>query len=397
MFLSVFYALQIEPNDPQNWIHNISFFDLQSRWNRGSGISLALSKLSCERKRKHPCKHPAECVCPKDPQLVTIAVAGAQIQGASEMGLNTSTLVQGLDFNIGIFIGATSSSNGSQGWFNFSDVSVNETVQPGLEFEDKAALSLPTRFSNCSWSHVATAKTVRWGGQNVPLLLHQADYGAIGGISFDDCFVSDGVEKRPWLKCDSCRSRGPALAITGHVTVDNSGGCHTENVAHRSLSVTCEQHDDSVFAQKTIAAPEWVTLPDYDCTCGCPGLPANNTPGYGCTQGVPQLSVPTCQQYAAKNNYTAFAFQTSAKPYKNGTRQCWLQWGTDFAWLEPKSCPPSANRTEYCRSIFKGVGHSGDTSGCLKGKVKNCKTDDDDSNDADHRTTVQPIGRETQD
>ena len=120
-------------------------------------------------------------------------------------------------------------------------MSVNETVQPGLEFEDKAALSLPVRFSNCSWSHVATAKTVRWGGQNVPLLLHQAEYNAIGGITFDHCSVGDGAEARPWLKCDSCRSRGPALGITGDITVKNSAGCRTDNVPASGLAVTCDR------------------------------------------------------------------------------------------------------------------------------------------------------------
>jgi hypothetical protein len=89
----------IEPNDPSNWIHNISFYDLQSRWNRGSGISLALGKLSCAKLRR-PCHHPAECVCPKDPPAVTITVAGAQIQGVSELGLNGSSMIQGLDFNM---------------------------------------------------------------------------------------------------------------------------------------------------------------------------------------------------------------------------------------------------------------------------------------------------------
>jgi hypothetical protein len=231
-------GVDIEPNEPSNWIHNISFFDLQSRWNRGSGLSLALGKLSCGA-IKRPCHHPAECICPKDPPAVTVAVDGALIQGASEMGLNASALIQGLDFNIGIFIGASPFANTSHGGLNFSNVSVNETVQPGLEFEDKAALSLPVRFADCSWSHVATAKAVRWGGQNVPLLLHQSQYGAIGGVFFDKCFVDDGAMHRPWLKCDSCESRGHALEIEGHVTVTNSAGCTTRDIPTGMLTTTC--------------------------------------------------------------------------------------------------------------------------------------------------------------
>ena len=235
-------GIDIEPNEPSNWIHNISFFDLQSRWNRGSGLSLALGKLSCEA-IKRPCHHPAECVCPKDPPSVTVTVDGAQIQGVSEMGLNASALVQGLDFNIGILIAASPFANTSHGGFNFSNVSVNETVQPGLEFENKPALGLPVRFTDCSWSHVATAKTVRWGGQNVPLLLHQSQYGAIGGITFEQCAVNDGAMHRPWLKCDSCGSRGHALEIEGHVTVTNSAGCTTGNIPTGKLTTTCDRDE----------------------------------------------------------------------------------------------------------------------------------------------------------
>jgi hypothetical protein len=149
--------------------------------------------------------------------------------------------------------------NESRGSFNFSDVSVNETVQPGLEFEDKAALNLPVRFVNCSWSHVATAKTVRWGGQNVPLLLHQAEYNAIGGITFDHCSVGDGAEARPWLKCDSCGSRGPALGITGDVTVTNSAGCRTDNVPAGGLAITCDRVPASTSELKSSASPAILT------------------------------------------------------------------------------------------------------------------------------------------
>lgn len=183
--------------------------------------------------------------------------------------------------------------NESRGSFNFSDVSVNETVQPGLEFEDKAALNLPVRFVNCSWSHVATAKTVRWGGQNVPLLLHQAEYNAIGGITFDHCSVGDGAEARPWLKCDSCGSRGPALGITGDVTVTNSAGCRTDNVPAGGLAITCDRvpastsqlkSDDSAVSplelfvrysgdlQKPTALPTVLAMMDKARACGYDGM-----------------------------------------------------------------------------------------------------------------------------
>jgi hypothetical protein len=140
---------------------------------------------------------------------------------------------------------AGSFSNGSQGWLNFSNVFVNDTVQPGLEFEDKAALSMPVTFANCSWCGVATAPMVRWGGQNVPLLLHQAEYGTIGGVTFYNCLVRDGAMRRPWFKCDSCGKRGPVLAIAGSVTVQNSKGCKTKNIPTDNLTVTCTSRIES--------------------------------------------------------------------------------------------------------------------------------------------------------
>jgi hypothetical protein len=178
------------------------------------------------------------------PPLVSVSVHGGVIQGAAGLGLDISKLVRGLTYNIGIFVGASSSSSGSpQGWLNFSDVAVTETEQPGLEFEDKAALSMPVTFSNCSWSAVARSATVRWGGPNVPLLLHQANPGAAGGVLFEHCKISD-LELRPWLKCDSCgrTHQGPATRIMGTVTVDNKNGCTASlgaNATDNAIKVRC--------------------------------------------------------------------------------------------------------------------------------------------------------------
>jgi hypothetical protein len=102
-------GVDLEPNLPHDWMYNISFIDMESRWNHGSGLSLALGKLSCEKK-KPACvpgwRHWPACSCPSDPPLVTVNVEGALIQGASQLGLNASALIQGFDFNIGILISA---------------------------------------------------------------------------------------------------------------------------------------------------------------------------------------------------------------------------------------------------------------------------------------------------
>ena len=247
-FVFGFAGVDLEPNTPFDWMNNISFFDMTSKFNHGSGFSVAIGKLQCERDK---CRMKPDCMCPLNPPLVTITVDGAVIQGASSLKLNASTLIQGMGANIGVQISAGQYSNGSQGWFKFSNVAVTETVQPGLEIYPKAPLSLPATFSDCLFDGVATAPEVRWGGQNVPMLLHQSSYGPIGGFSFDNVTVRDGEKRRPWLKCDSCgSSRGPALAISGTVSVQNSKGCSTKNVPTEDLKVTCTRikSDDSSTA-----------------------------------------------------------------------------------------------------------------------------------------------------
>ena len=49
----------------------------------------------------------------------------------------------------------------------------------------------------------------------------------------------------------------------------------------------------------------------------------------------------------------------------------------DVWWCPPNKDDPRVNISSMVVDALTGfVGHSGDTSGCLKGKVRNCKTDD---------------------
>jgi hypothetical protein len=116
----------------------------------------------------------------------------------------------------------------------------------------------------------------------------------------------------------------------------------------------------------------WAHLADYDSTYDCSGK--NNTKTDGCAAMAPQKTLLDCQTLCARTvtpagtNCTVFAFQESAKPDKNGLRGCWFRWGSSFEWKDPRDCPPP---------LQKGCNPSGDSSGCLVGRVKGCKTDDD--------------------
>jgi len=122
-------------------------------------------------------------------------------------------------------------------------------------------------------------------------------------------------------------------------------------------------------------ADVWVTLAGYDCTGHCSGK--SNTPAYGCVAMVPKASQAACQAYCQATdlgpqrggNCTAYAFQANGTRHANGTRDCWFQWGSAFFWKDPRDCPPPY--VGRCKAP-----KFGDASGCVRGKVRACKTDE---------------------
>lgn len=270
-------GIDLEPNEPTNLIHNISIVNTEMRWNIGPGLAIPLYGLQCDERmrakipRSHTCPEgPPNCSCPLHPPIASVNVQGGIIQGAAgiKKKVNISGLARGLTYNIGLLIAAGSKGpparGGSQGWLNFSDLVINETDQPGLQFEDMPVTfsntaRMPVTFSNCSWADVATGASVRWAkhGDNFPMLLHQTEprsdwnQDIIGGIRFRNCTVRDSVQ-RPWLKCDSCgppHAGGPVAAVTGTVTVDNKHGCAVDlgaNASGIALKVRCDRQAAAV-------------------------------------------------------------------------------------------------------------------------------------------------------
>ena len=109
-------------------------------------------------------------------------------------------------------------------------------------------------------------------------------------------------------------------------------------------------------------AAEWHSAANYDVTYDCPGPCKNNTETCHCRQMVAQKDEEACREYCDRNGCVAYAYQVSAKPYPNGTRQCW--WRTDifyngtFTWGNATSCPPPVKPP--CKK-------SADVSGCKVG------------------------------
>lgn len=168
----------------------------------------------------------------------------------------------------------------------------------------------------------------------------------------------------------SCRYAGVDYAYTlvQPLKQADSWTIHQDHGRERRAHFTPPNHALKKSAVTAAKAATWAHLAKYDSTYDCSGK--NNTKMEGCAPMLRQKSLLDCQAYCAKTktpagtNCTVFAFQESGHPDKNGTKGCWFRWGSRFEWKDPRDCPPP---------LRKGCNPSGDSSGCLVGKVKGCK------------------------
>jgi hypothetical protein len=213
-------GIDIEPNScrPNRTCHqdlaNVSFEDVEARGNVGTGLSFSLGKLEPNA-------------------TVDISVRDMLIVGD----------VAPSPYNIGIYLGGKRELGppAARGSIELTNVSVSDMAQPGLEVFGKLAGGAIASLRRCRFARVGTAPTLRWGGQNVPLLLHQSAPGAVGGLVLDA--EVDDAQARPVLKCDSCSSRGAATNISGLLSVRNpNGGCLVDlgaSPVNCSLQLNC--------------------------------------------------------------------------------------------------------------------------------------------------------------
>ena len=200
-------GIDIEPNHakpghrPEELV-KIVFQNNEARENLGCGLSISDSKLTAAG-------------------ALDIVVDGMAIEGAAGLHYTDAQL----EFNIGILIGGVKQPNATRpGSILLNNVSITNTAQPGLEVFGKLVNGAKTTVQNLRLDRVATASAVRWGGQNVPILLHQSAPSVVGGIAVDTCEIVD-TKARPFLRCDSCDSRGSATNISGNFVVRNPHGC----------------------------------------------------------------------------------------------------------------------------------------------------------------------------
>ena len=215
-------GIDIEPNNCKpnrscfEYLANVSITDVEARQNAGTGLSFSLGKLAPNA-------------------TIDVRVENATIVGAAAAAppplawRGDSGSGDPLAYNIGVYVGGKKvlgAGPAARGTIVLANVSVSGTAQPGLEVFGKLAAGALTTLRRCRFANVGTAPLLRWGGQNVPMLLHQSAVGAVGGLVFDECSVAD-TAPRPFLKCDSCSptGRGPATAISGNVSVSNPHGC----------------------------------------------------------------------------------------------------------------------------------------------------------------------------
>ena len=184
--------------------HAVAGRNVSSRWNNGAGFQFEGYAL------KSP-----------EATAVSITVDGMIIQGTSTLPTGTQPDPLNGSFNIGIDIAAVE-LGGATGTIFIHNVNVSDCIQPGLEVEDKVPTGTSLTLDSVQFQNVATAPTVRWGGQNAPVLIHSSGSWTVGGMDFVDCVVEDS-QSRPFFKCDSCRHPNTsAVAVKGSFTVANS-------------------------------------------------------------------------------------------------------------------------------------------------------------------------------
>ena len=225
-----------------NTLNNITLVDIIIRYNLGPGLQIAVQHLGAG--------------APIDVNFERVLVQGVALDG-----VNASAVEPQGNMGMGLMIGGVQ-SNGTVGRVLFSSLSVSDTAQPGIVVEDKVpSPGTSFIFDSCQFSRVARAPQVCWGGQNVPLLLHESHPTSrgVGGFSFTNCTVEDEL-KRPFLKCDSCASRGTAFEVTGDFHVSNPRGCTTalqgkqDRALPPGLTVDCSHKtDDEVPAASSLA------------------------------------------------------------------------------------------------------------------------------------------------
>ena len=205
--------MDIEPNSCKpnrscfEYLSGVRFRDLESTGNLGTGLSFSLGKLAPNA-------------------TIDIDVENATIVGAAGIASDTR-----LAYNIGVLLGGKKvlpENPALRGSISLTNVSISGTAQPALEVYGHLAWGASTMLHACRVGPgTASAAALRWGGPNVPILLHQSAPGAVGGLQMDDLEVLDD-KARPFIKCDSCAGRGAATAINGSVTVKNA---HAEGCA----------------------------------------------------------------------------------------------------------------------------------------------------------------------
>jgi hypothetical protein len=203
-------GIDIEPNGcklptdcEHDLLRNVTFKNVSSKFNNGAGLQFELYGLRLPKARP-----------------VSIVVDGMVIVGTANLPAVVKADPLNGTYNIGIDVAAIE-LGGATGSIIIKDVNVSDCIQPGLEVEDKVPDGTALTLERVSFKNVATGPSIRWGGANVPILVHSAGVFQIGGMTFSDCSVHDG-RKRPFFVCDSCRHPNmSAVNVHGNWAVTN--------------------------------------------------------------------------------------------------------------------------------------------------------------------------------
>ena len=188
-------GIDLEPNLPNERLHNVVVRNCVMSNNTGAGILVYLKPLT---RKSEP---------------VSILFDNCLVSGGEDTGIG---------------VGAVK-DDGPGGVIEFRNCTVDGAKGGGIYVYDKSAEAARVRFVGCKWRGVGTAGG-EGRGTHPPLLLHlrrPALATSVGGVDFVDCHVYD-TEDRHILRIEGSEGDYAARDVQGTIRVSNPHGARME-------------------------------------------------------------------------------------------------------------------------------------------------------------------------
>ena len=188
-------GIDLEPNLPNERMHNVVVRNCVMSNNSGAGILVYLKPLT------------------RESEPVSILFDNCLVSGGEDTGIG---------------VGAVK-DDGPGGLIEFRNCTIHGSKRGGIYVYDKSPLAARVRFVGCKWRGVGMGD-YKDPSTHPPLLLHLRRRGlatSLGGIDFVDCHVYD-TEDRPVLRIEGREGDHAARDVQGTIHVSNPHGARMD-------------------------------------------------------------------------------------------------------------------------------------------------------------------------